>query len=143
MDLDVKKSSVIKSEVIVNETFLFSGQYQDYGSEEMKLEPVDFKISFKCKEEDNHAEHRNMYSVPVQYFCNDCTYKTQNKSYLKRNVQIHTSDEYKCKECDYKTLRKCNLLDHIKFITKYNLKDHVKSHTGVEYKCNECDYQTW
>ncbi|KAF5297348.1 hypothetical protein FQA39_LY12187 [Lamprigera yunnana] len=152
MDVDFNKNCPIKSEVIVNETFSFCEKFQDYASQEFKSESLGFKEFVKYK-----AEYMNIHAVPIRYFCNECTYKTLCKRYLKDHVKVHSGIEYICKDCDYKSLRKSTLKEHMRIHTadkyecsecdyktswKHQLKIHMRVHTGDEYKCKDCDYKT-
>ncbi|KAF5306887.1 hypothetical protein FQA39_LY00117 [Lamprigera yunnana] len=48
--VDFIESCAIKSEVILTETFSFCGKYEDYASNELKPEPVNYEESLKPKE---------------------------------------------------------------------------------------------
>ncbi|KAF5298806.1 hypothetical protein FQA39_LY11695 [Lamprigera yunnana] len=123
MDVVGNESCAITSEVILNETFLFYQKYEDYESEEVKMEPVD------VKEEHVVPLHINTHAG-VEYQLKECDYETLWERNLKDHMKIYIGVEHKCNECNYKTFKKCNL------------KHHTKIHMGIEYTCNECDYKT-
>ncbi|KAF5289424.1 hypothetical protein FQA39_LY15113 [Lamprigera yunnana] len=62
--IDFIESCAIKSEVILTETFSFCGKYEDCWSQEQKLAPVDYYVSFKCKEENDLTEPMDTHATP-------------------------------------------------------------------------------
>ena len=60
--------------------------------------------------------------------CSICTYEIENKTSLKRHIEIKP---FKCKLCGYETAEKSILKRHIEAI-----------HEGIKpFKCNICDYE--
>ncbi|KAF5305296.1 hypothetical protein FQA39_LY09261 [Lamprigera yunnana] len=83
MDFDCNESYPINSDIILQETFSFSGNYEDYGNGVLKTEPVDIEESFKYDEEDNVGELADVLAVSVQqYICNQCNFVTTEKNSL-------------------------------------------------------------
>ncbi|KAF5306294.1 hypothetical protein FQA39_LY08992 [Lamprigera yunnana] len=80
MDVNCDEGCPIKSEVILTETFSFCEELKGYGDKEFKSEPVNTEESLKCKEEENLADHMDIYADTVQqYTCNYCNFRTTEK----------------------------------------------------------------
>ena len=62
------------------------------------------------------------------YKCDQCTYITENRRYLKHHVlRNHTEREHTCKECNKK------------FGLEKDLRQHMKNHTSANHvQCEEC-----
>ncbi|KAF5306086.1 hypothetical protein FQA39_LY09064 [Lamprigera yunnana] len=89
MDVDYNETYLIKSDITVQETFSYCGNYEDYGNEELKTEPVDVEKYFKCEEEENIVELIDVHAVPIQeYICNECSFITTEKEYLVQHLNI-------------------------------------------------------
>ncbi|KAF5291864.1 hypothetical protein FQA39_LY14201 [Lamprigera yunnana] len=172
MDVDSNEGYLIKTEVIVKETFSFCEKYEDSASEELKTEAVDFAESFKCKEECNFGQQIDIRDILIsQYICNECNFITTEKDSLLEHLKITKNVKYFCKECTFNTWFSCSIKEHFKIHNRVGykrntkkcifktpqifflapqlkkplrgrLKKHVKIHTDKEYKCKECDYKT-
>ncbi|KAF5277107.1 hypothetical protein FQA39_LY06345 [Lamprigera yunnana] len=170
MDVDSIANCAIKSEVVLTETFAFSGKYEDCGdSQEPKTDLAVNEELFKCKEEDSvehidiHAARMqciNEYNLTiekdyqiehmefiknVQYSCDKCNFITELESSIKEHLKIHSGvdGQYITEDCNFKMSE----LKTARFRNEHNLKRHIKIRKGEDvicdkYKCTECDYKT-
>ncbi|KAF5301039.1 hypothetical protein FQA39_LY10858 [Lamprigera yunnana] len=160
MDINSTESSKIKSEIIVTETFC--GKYEDCGNEELKVEPVDYEELFKCKEEDDPAEHMDTSSAPIIQQCsgNECNFTTMEKDSIQGHLKTTKNVQYFCKQCNFRTRLECFLKAHLKihkgvddtYTTKecnirllrsFSLAPHAKALRNDDaYICKECNFTT-
>ncbi|KAF5292477.1 hypothetical protein FQA39_LY14024 [Lamprigera yunnana] len=150
MDVDAIESVAIKSEVNLTETFTF----WDCGSEVLKTEPVEYKESFKCKEEDILDEHTDTHPLMQQFACNECDFTTTEKESLVEHLKITKKVQYFCKECNFTTHFGCSIKEHLKSHNRVDEEYNFKTpqsfslsllktpRTGNKYICNECNYST-
>ncbi|KAF5280770.1 hypothetical protein FQA39_LY17994 [Lamprigera yunnana] len=168
---DLNKSCPIKSEIIVEETFSFCENYEDWGKEELKLEPVDIKIDtdedpLKCKEEDNltlqECQVNGLLTQNYGYSCDKCDFKAVERFSLSLHSKMHKNHYYSCKECNFITSWKHYLKKHSKrhendkeknnkhnckkcdFKTQWTtcLREHLKIHKNDYYSCKKCNFKT-
>ncbi|KAF5279005.1 hypothetical protein FQA39_LY05683 [Lamprigera yunnana] len=148
MNVDYDESYPIKSEVIVIVTFSKYGQYEDFGNQELKMEPLHCKESFKCEIEVNPVEHTDTHVAPInQYICNKCNFITTEEDSLIEHLKITKNVEYFCEVCNFKTLFECSVKEHSMIHNKtlrisplLSQLDILK--TGDKYIYKECDYET-
>ena len=93
----------------------------------------------------------------VVYYCNECNYATQNKSYLVNHSRTHSGEQpFHCKLCDRKFGRSSCLNQHLlthkqgqfeckecdyKAAQKQHLVRHLLTHSGVKpHKCDSCEF---
>ncbi|KAF5280693.1 hypothetical protein FQA39_LY05341 [Lamprigera yunnana] len=152
MDVNSIENCAIKSEVIVTETFSFGQKYGDGRSAELKIEPLEYKESFKCKEEDC-AEHLDIHAAPFHQYSRNEYYFTEKDSVVGHS-QITKDVQYFCKECNFATHLECSIKEHLRihngvdkicdFKTPLILpsSSHLTKPSDDKYSCNECNYST-
>ena len=77
------------------------------------------------------AHFTTVHSVDNRIFldCPHCPYKTKNKFYLKRHVELHSDDRpFICEICGKASK------------SEVVLKVHLETHQDSEYPCSKCDY---
>ncbi|KAF5280763.1 hypothetical protein FQA39_LY17987 [Lamprigera yunnana] len=130
MDIDSIENCVIKSEVILTETFC--EKYEDCESKELKTEPVDYEESFKRKEEEDPAQYVDTNAAPLQrYSCNGSSFIKIEKDSLTEH-SIAKNVQYFCKKCDFATQLECSM------------KEHLRIHNGTDNICtfDKCNFKT-
>ena len=66
----------------------------------------------------------------VVYYCNECNYATQYKSYLVNHSRTHSGEQpFHFKLCDQK------------FGQSSSLHHHLLTHKQGQFECKECDYK--
>lgn len=70
-------------------------------------------------------------SSPQWFFCDQCSYKSHDKSNFKRHLRCHTEIRpFVCEFCQKS------------FKLKSNLQEHLRIHTGEKpYECDQCEYK--
>ena len=79
----------------------------------------------------NRGEHQcqENYVDEKLYNCNQCDYTSNQTSYLRRHMNIHTGEKpYKCNQWDYASSQKSGL------------DSHVKTHNEKIFKCKNCSF---
>ena len=72
-------------------------------------------------------------ATATRFFCSNCDFKTNKKSYLLQHIKsIHEGIKLQCEVmgCNYKANTRTSILKHFK-----------SKHEGVAYPCDQCDYK--
>merc|ERR1712126_57338 len=107
--------------------------------EEILLESVHMDIEAKA-EDDKEIVNRNLNDLKKKEIevvvhinsCDQCDYKTKDKSNMKKHIRaVHDKEKIPCCSCDKK------------FYDQSALKKHKESiHEGVKYDCGQCNFYT-
>merc|ERR1719300_37208 len=118
-------------------------------------------IRIGCSKCQNDIEHKCLRTRPNRktlvysgkYACNECAYKSNKKSILRKHIEsIHLNIfKYACKLCDYKTYFSSSMKYHFKTYHNDNsLEENVfniqnKKHKDIKlsgFVCKLCSYRT-
>ena len=124
-----------------------------FANEKEKL--IDTKQPEDIPKDKMRGIKRKSKNVGGKYSCEECDYKPNKASNLRRHVEaIHNGIYYPCSKCDFKTADQGSLKNHVESIhyscsqcehkatEKASLKKHVESvHGGVQYPCSQCEYK--
>lgn len=100
--------------------------------------PFECPYCYTIKKPEQFRRHirfcsRRPEEVRTWYKCQDCAYKTERTSDLKKHGLRHAVNEsnvfYSCDQCSFRTKHKNYLKKHASAI-----------HSDVSYKCDVCDY---
>ncbi|KAF5299952.1 hypothetical protein FQA39_LY11325 [Lamprigera yunnana] len=146
MEVHVDESCLIKSEVVVGETFAVCGKYEDCGNEELKVEPIGYEELFKCKEEEGSLEHLDICTATLQQCtCSKCNFESTKNGFLIKNLT--TSKKTPLKSSLQEHLRDHNIPCDIYKESNLNIACIVPSisqlktaESGEDNSCKACNY---